>query len=124
MFYSPSGQVFTSREAAAKSSQSRGKQFNEKFHHQAVSHAESVGDNQEEDVISLSDEDLKEPPKKRPRRELEERPDSISPDQEKVLVSCYSEWPRPSPKVVSEIVKDSGLAAQVVRRWYRTRTRS
>ena len=77
-----------------------------------------------EEVISLNDEDLEEPPKKKARRELEERPDSISPEQEKVLASCYSEWPRPSPKVVSEIVKDSGLAAQVVRRWYRTKTRN
>ena len=119
MFCSPSGQVFDTRDAALKSSQSRGKQCNDQFQPQEGG---QVG--QEEEVISLSDDDVEEPPKKKARRELEARPEEISPQQEAVLVSCYSEWPRPSAKVVSEIVKDTGLAAQVVKRWYWTRTRN
>ena len=77
---------------------------------------------EEEDTITLSD-DLAEPPKKKTK--YEKMPASaLSGRQEEILVGCYQEWPQLTGSVVTEIVKDTGLLAQVVTRWYGERTRN
>ena len=127
MFYAPSGSVFYTRAAALKYLQSEAPtgQLRPPVEMEDTDGSVALSDNkQEDDVISLSDEELGEPPRKRARCERETELPEVSPRQEEVLVCCYSEWPLPTQKVVSEIVKDTGLPAQVVRSWYQHRTRN
>ena len=137
MFYSPSGKIFNSRESAIKFLQ---KTFGKRpsnspassdveprdFCQVQIDASDSsavVTDQEEDDTISLSDEDLGEPPSKKSKCE-KMTAEPISASQEEILVRCYNEWPRPAASVVAEIVKDSGLLAQVIISWYAERTRN
>ena len=66
---------------------------------------------------------MEEPPNKKIKCEkITAKP--ISASQEEILVDCYNQWPQPTAGVVSQIVKDSGLLAQVIISWYGDRTRN
>ena len=133
MFYSPAGKVFTSRDAALKFLQKTSPATSvlqpRDFCQVQIDASDSsvvLTDQEEEDTITLSEddlEDLAEPPKKKTK--YEKMPASaLSGRQEEILVGCYQEWPQLTGSVVTEIVKDTGLLAQVVTRWYGERTRN
>ena len=137
MFYSPAGKIFHSRDTAIKFLQNTvgenipNSPASSNFCQLQVDASDSsvvVTDQEdEEDTISLSEEELeeeeKEPPKKKAK--CEEMPvDTINGSQEEILVGCYTEWPHPTTRVVSQIVKDTGLLAQVIISWYGERTRN
>ena len=130
MFYSPSGQVFSSKAAAIKSLDNRtARPKKSPGELQAVdrgrakdSSVPSVSKSLEDGVISLSDDEVEEPPRKRTKRET--APSVLSARQKEVLECCYREWPQPTPKVVTQITKDSGLSAQVIKDWFTARNRN
>ena len=134
MFYSPSGKIFQTRETAIKFLQ---KTFGSISNSPASSEFQpadfcqvqidasdsSVVLTDQEDIISLSDEDLEDPPAKKTKCEKMSA-EPLSARQEEILVGCYNEWPQPAASVVAEIVKDTGLLAQVIISWYGERTRN
>ena len=130
MFYSPAGKVFTSRDAALKFLQKTSPATSvlqpRDFCQVQIDASDSsvvLTDQEEEDTITFSEDDLAEPPKKKTK--YEKMPASaLSGRQEEILVGCYQEWPQLTGSVVTEIVKDTGLLAQVVTRWYGERTRN
>ena len=141
MFYSPAGKIFHCRDSAIKFLQKTvGKnipsppassdlqptdfcQIQVDASDSSVVVSDQEDQEDQEDTISLSDEELEEPPKKRTK--CEKMPgEPIGASQEEILVGCYSEWPHPTTRVVSEIVKDTGLLAQVIISWYGDRTRN
>lgn len=138
MFYSPTGKIFNSRDSAIKflqktvginspaSSDFQPADFCQVQIDASDSSVVVTDQEDQSDTISLSDEDMEdmeEPPRKKTK--CEKMPaEPISASQEEILVGCYSEWPHPSTRVVSQIVKDSGLLAQVILTWYGDRTRN
>ena len=127
MFYSPSGKIFTSRETAIKflsfsNSPASSDLQPTDFCQVKIDASDSsvVVTDQEEDSLS---EEMEEPPNKKIKCEkITAKP--ISASQEEILVDCYNQWPQPTAGVVSQIVKDSGLLAQVIISWYGDRTRN
>ena len=137
MFYAPSGKIFQSRDTAIKflqktfgsiSSSQASSEFTPADFCQVqmdASDSSVVLTDQEDqdDIISLSDEDLEEPAAKKTKFE-KMRAQPLSARQEEILIGCYNEWPQPAASVVTEIVKDTGLLAQVIISWYGDRTRN
>ena len=133
MFYSPTGKIFNSRDSAIKflqkttnspgSSDCQPTDFCQIQMDGSDSSVVVTDQEDQSDTISLSDEDLEEPPKK--KQKCEKMPaEPMSASQEEILVGCYNEWPHPTTRVVSQIVKDSGLLAEVIITWYGDRTRN
>ena len=138
MFYSPTGKIFNSRDSAIKflqktvdkniTNSSASPDFQPadfcQIQMDASDSSVVVSDQEDQsDTISLSDEDIEEPPRKKTK--CEKKPaEAISASQEEILVGCYSEWPHPTTRVVGQIVKDTGLLAQVILSWYGERTRN
>jgi len=94
------------------------------------------------DAISLSDDDFeeyKEPQKKRKYQDDEIRRSPkykkqktnsedlwttcrLTPAQENILIGSYEEWPVAFPRLVDQLVKDTGLQAGVIEDWFGRRT--
>jgi len=97
------------------------------------------------DAISLSDDDFEEfkPNRKRKLDETSEIRNkkykkmklsstdldsdyspSINLAQENILVATYEEWPVPFPGLVTQLIVDTGLSAEVIEGWFKNRTDS